>query len=73
MRPNRLDVSNYALVAVEGLDPHMRWLDATEGTPILDVEPFLQEFEPTDACKPAWVTEIRRSTTEPVPPCQAGV
>jgi tRNA (adenine37-N6)-methyltransferase len=58
MRPNRLGVSNCALVSVDGLDLHVRGLDAVAGTPILDVKPFMREFEPAETRQPAWATEL---------------
>jgi tRNA (adenine37-N6)-methyltransferase len=58
MRPNRLGVSACALVAVDGLDLHVRGLDAVEGTPVLDVKPFMREFEPTGSHQPDWATEL---------------
>lgn len=58
MRPNRLGVSNCTLVAVDGLDLRVRGLDAVEGTPILDVKPFMREFEPTVTHQPAWAAEL---------------
>jgi tRNA-Thr(GGU) m(6)t(6)A37 methyltransferase TsaA len=58
MRPNRLGVSNCELVTVDGLDLHVRGLDAVDGTPVLDVKPFLREFEPTGTRQPAWATEL---------------
>jgi tRNA-Thr(GGU) m(6)t(6)A37 methyltransferase TsaA len=58
MRPNRLGVSNCALVSVDGLDLHVRGLDAVAGTPILDVKPFMHEFEPAETTQPAWATEL---------------
>ncbi len=58
MRPNRLGVSNCALVAIDGLDLHVRGLDAVDGTPILDVKPFMVEFEPTGTHQPVWATEL---------------
>ena len=45
MRPNRLGVSTCRLSAVEGLDLHVQGLDAVDGSPVLDVKPFMQEFE----------------------------
>jgi tRNA (Thr-GGU) A37 N-methylase len=37
-------------------------LDAIDGSPLLDVKPFLGEFEPPDAevRQPAWSTELMR-------------
>lgn len=58
MRPNRLGVSNCALVGVDGLDLHVRGLDAIDGSPVLDVKPFMREFEPTESHQPTWATEL---------------
>jgi tRNA (adenine37-N6)-methyltransferase len=58
MRPNRLGVSACALLSVSGLDLHVRGLDAIDGTPVLDVKPFMREFEPTGTHQPAWATEL---------------
>jgi tRNA (adenine37-N6)-methyltransferase len=58
MRPNRLGVSNCALRAVDGLDLLVRGLDAVAGTPVLDVKPFMREFEPVESRQPAWATEL---------------
>jgi tRNA-Thr(GGU) m(6)t(6)A37 methyltransferase TsaA len=62
MRPNRLGVSTCVLERVEGLDLHVRGLDAVDGSPVLDVKPFMREFEPpADAVRqPAWATELMR-------------
>jgi tRNA-Thr(GGU) m(6)t(6)A37 methyltransferase TsaA len=59
MRPNRLAVSNCVLRGVDGLDLLVRGLDAIDGTPVLDVKPFMVEFEPTGAVhQPVWATEL---------------
>ena len=62
MRPNRLGVSTCRLTAVESLDLHVRGLDAIDGSPVLDVKPFMREFEPsgTEVRQPAWSTELMR-------------
>jgi len=62
MRPNRLGVSTCRLNGVEGLDLHVRGLDAIDGSPVLDVKPFMREFEPsgTEVRQPAWSTELMR-------------
>ncbi len=62
MRPNRLGVSTCRLVAVEGLDLHVRALDAVDGSPVLDVKPFMQEFEPPAGAvrQPGWSAELMR-------------
>jgi len=60
MRPNRLGVSACALVRVEGLNLHVRGLDAMDGSPVLDVKPFMREFEPPegDVHQPTWASEL---------------
>ena len=62
MRPNRLGVSTCALTGVDGLDLHVRGLDAVDGSPVLDVKPFMREFEPPDALvrPPSWSAELMR-------------
>ncbi len=60
MRPNRIGVSTCALLGVDGLDLHVRGLDAVDGTPVVDVKPFMREFEPApaDVHQPAWASEL---------------
>jgi tRNA-Thr(GGU) m(6)t(6)A37 methyltransferase TsaA len=58
MRPNRLGVSACRLVSVDGLDLHVQGLDAIAGSPVLDVKPFMREFEPTGTHQPTWATEL---------------
>ncbi len=58
MRPNRLGVSACPLLAVDGLDLRVRGLDAIDGSPVLDVKPFIREFEPTATRQPDWATEL---------------
>jgi len=62
VRPNRLGVSTCRLLGVDGLELHVRGLDAIDGTPVLDVKPFMREFEPpaADVRQPAWVAELMR-------------
>ena len=62
MRPNRLGVSTCGLLGIDGLDLQVRGLDAVDGSPVLDVKPFMREFEPPDAAvrQPAWATELMR-------------
>lgn len=62
VRPNRLGVSTCVLVGIDGLDLHVRGLDAVDGTPVLDVKPYVREFEPPAEAvhQPAWITELMR-------------
>ncbi|GAA2208398.1 SAM-dependent methyltransferase [Nonomuraea monospora] len=61
-RPNLLGVSRCRLVAVEGLNIHVRGLDAIDGSPVLDVKPYMAEFGPQgETAQPEWATELMRA------------
>ena len=58
-RPNRIGVTTCELMAVNGLEVRVRGLDAVDGTPVLDVKPFMRQFAPRSAThQPAWVDEL---------------
>ncbi|KJS52591.1 SAM-dependent methyltransferase [Streptomyces rubellomurinus] len=64
-RPNRLGVSRCALVRVDGLDVHVTGLDAVDGTPVLDLKPYLAEFGPRgEVRQPEWSVELMRAYYE---------
>ncbi|MFI7638365.1 SAM-dependent methyltransferase [Nonomuraea sp. NPDC049400] len=61
-RPNLLGVSRCRLLAVDGLDLHVRGLDAIDGTPVLDIKPYMTEFGPQgETVQPAWASELMRA------------
>lgn len=45
LRPNHLGVSVVELLGREGLVLRVRGLDAIDGTPVLDVKPYLPEYD----------------------------
>ena len=58
-RPNRIGVTVCRLLAVEGRSLTVRALDAIDGTPVLDVKPYLAEFAPRgEVRQPAWSHEL---------------
>ncbi len=60
-RPNRIGLCTCELVAVDGASIVVRGLDAIDGTPVLDVKPYLTEFAPRgDVRQPAWSHELMR-------------
>jgi tRNA (adenine37-N6)-methyltransferase len=61
-RPNKIGVSVCELLEVDGLKLRVKALDAIEGTPVLDIKPFVREFEPDPARvrQPQWMTELMR-------------
>ncbi|MBI3873282.1 MAG: SAM-dependent methyltransferase [candidate division Zixibacteria bacterium] len=60
-RPNRLALSRCRLLRVDGLALTVEGLDAIDGTPILDIKPYLIEFGPRgEVRQPQWATEMMR-------------
>lgn len=60
-RPNRLGISRCRLIQVDGLDVHVLGLDAVDGTPVLDIKPWMNEFGPRgEVLQPRWATELMR-------------
>lgn len=60
-RPNWLGVSVCRLLNVEGLKLTVEALDAIDGTPVLDIKPYMKEFAPMGPSKqPEWSSELMR-------------
>ena len=58
-RPNRIGVTICRLVAVRGLSIEVEGLDAIDGTPVLDIKPYMRQFAPRgEVHQPAWATEL---------------
>ncbi|HTJ68138.1 MAG TPA: SAM-dependent methyltransferase [Actinospica sp.] len=58
-RVNRIGASTVRLLKIDGLDLHVEELDAIDGTPVLDIKPYFQEFGPRgEVVQPAWVSEM---------------
>jgi tRNA-Thr(GGU) m(6)t(6)A37 methyltransferase TsaA len=60
-RPNRIGVTTCEIVEVEDRVVTVRGLDAIDGTPVLDLKPYMVEFAPrTLVRQPAWSHELMR-------------
>ncbi len=58
-RPNQIGHTICKILQIDGLKLHLQGLDAVDGTAVLDIKPWMQEFGPRGAIRqPAWVTEI---------------
>jgi len=58
-RPNRLGLCTCELVAVRGDTLEVRALDAIDGTPVLDIKPYMTEFAPRQTVRqPTWSHEL---------------
>ena len=58
-RPNRLGVTVCKLAAVDDLNVRVSGLDAIDGTPVLDIKPWMTGFAPRgDVREPEWAEEL---------------
>lgn len=67
-RPNRLGVTVCRLIAVGDLWIEVESLDAIDGTPVLDIKPYMREFGPKgDIHQPAWASDLMAGYWTPPP------
>ena len=58
-RPNRIGATIVRVVAVEGSFLIIDGIDATDGTPVVDIKPVFREFLPNELVRqPAWATAL---------------
>jgi tRNA-Thr(GGU) m(6)t(6)A37 methyltransferase TsaA len=58
-RPNRLGLSTCELLDVSGTALRVRGLDAIDGSPVLDIKPYMTEFAPRrPVVQPVWSHEL---------------
>jgi tRNA-Thr(GGU) m(6)t(6)A37 methyltransferase TsaA len=61
-RPNRIGVTICRLLSVENLSFEVAGLDAIDGTPVLDIKPYMLEFAAQgEVRQPEWARELMRS------------
>lgn len=60
-RPNQIGTTICRIKAIDGRILHLEGLDAVDGTPVLDIKPWVQEFAPRGEHKqPIWITELMK-------------
>jgi tRNA (adenine37-N6)-methyltransferase len=58
-RPNRLGITTCKLMKLDGLALVVQGLDAIDGTPVLDIKPYMTGFAPRGAIKePSWSKDL---------------
>lgn len=58
-RPNQIGLTICRILKVEGLKIYLEGLDAVDGTPILDIKPWVKEFGPRgEVTQPKWISEL---------------
>lgn len=63
-RPNALGLSIVRLDRIEGNLLHIRDLDIVDGTPLLDIKPYVPEFDRREAPKIGWLEKNVRKLPE---------
>lgn len=58
-RPNQIGLTICRILKIDGLKIYLEGLDAVDGTPVLDIKPWVKEFGPRGEIKqPKWITEL---------------
>jgi tRNA-Thr(GGU) m(6)t(6)A37 methyltransferase TsaA len=61
-RPNRLGPCTVELLEHNGRTIKVKYLDAIDGTPVLDIKPVFKEFQPKNEIKqPRWVVDLMKN------------
>lgn len=54
-RPNPIGLSTVRLVRIQHGILHIQDVDIVDGTPLLDIKPYVLEFEPQEAVRRGWL------------------
>jgi tRNA (adenine37-N6)-methyltransferase len=61
-RPNNIGLCTVELLLHTGRCITVKYLDAIDGTPVLDIKPVFREFEPKTAiAQPEWSTDLMKN------------
>jgi len=63
-RPNPLGLSAVRLLRVDGCDLHVQGIDLLDGTPILDVKPYVPYADAFPEAKAGWIDSIPRDALQ---------
>lgn len=61
-RPNPIGMSIVELAGIEGTTLAIRGLDLLEGTPVLDIKPYVGEFDDRTNTRTGWLENARKRT-----------
>jgi tRNA-Thr(GGU) m(6)t(6)A37 methyltransferase TsaA len=61
-RPNPIGLSVVELLGVDGNTLAIRGVDLLEGTPVLDIKPYVGEFDDRAQVRKGWLEHVRRQT-----------
>lgn len=75
-RPNPIGISYVALTGIEGGNLSVKGMDILDGTPVLDIKPYIPAFDVIPGAGSGWVTKEHvaqiRVASAGVPPGSAG-
>ncbi|MBI3259479.1 MAG: tRNA (N6-threonylcarbamoyladenosine(37)-N6)-methyltransferase TrmO [Ignavibacteriae bacterium] len=60
-RPNKIGITVCKLLSIEKNKITVVGLDAIDGTPVLDIKPYLVEFDVRDNIQPDWTRDIMKN------------
>jgi tRNA-Thr(GGU) m(6)t(6)A37 methyltransferase TsaA len=63
-RPNPIGLSAVRLIRVEGCDLHVKGIDLIDGTPIVDVKPYVPYADAFPQSRAGWIDEIPRDAPQ---------
>jgi tRNA-Thr(GGU) m(6)t(6)A37 methyltransferase TsaA len=61
-RPNPIGISVLKLLGIEGSTIRVEGIDLLDGTPVLDLKPYVPEFDPETDVRCGWLDSIRNRT-----------
>jgi tRNA (Thr-GGU) A37 N-methylase len=59
-RPNRIGVTSVEIVEVTDKSVKVRALDAINGTPVIDIKPYVPVYDRKDATIPVWMETMMK-------------
>jgi tRNA (Thr-GGU) A37 N-methylase len=60
-RPNRIGVTAVEIIEIRNNVIKVRALDAIDGTPVLDIKPYVPVYDRKDATIPKWMETLMKS------------
>ena len=63
-RPNAIGLSIVELIRREGNILHIKGADILDGTPLLDIKPYIKRFDRIDNSRDGWQEEIDEQTAQ---------
>ena len=63
-RPNPIGISTVRLVNLEGCTLHVEEVDIVDGTPLLDIKPYVPDFDWRRAERISWLSEKSKNVRQ---------